>query len=168
MGFRPTLVGHDEGIRDYSRNDDESSYQGSTPGTVLNSPVKIGDSYENLKRKMQPFPVVKQQFLFEDGVEGDATENCTLAADTACDGTTVAGQVAQLQQGDVCTNSSEKPINNETTESTVQVGGNVNAVSGGDSAVVAELTEAQSTCVPLAPTEAALVDGPEATAVPQQ
>jgi hypothetical protein len=67
---------HEEDIRDYSRNNHvhPSCHQG--PGSMLcmNSPVKIGDSFENLKRKMQPFPDIKQQLLFSCD---DGAEKCT-------------------------------------------------------------------------------------------
>lgn len=166
MGFRPTLVGHDESIRDYSRNDDESSYQGSTPGAVLNSPVKIGDSYENLKRKMQPFPVVKQPLLFEED-DGEAANSSIVAADAAGDAALV-GQHMVAQQEEVYTNSSEVQISNENPGSPVQVVDHISAMSAGGYAVATDLSEAQQMDVPTTPSQTGLVEPLEATAVVQQ
>lgn len=70
-GFQPRLVQHEDIIRDYSRNTCDASFNGSSPGSIPYSPVKIGDSYENLKRKMQPFPDVRQHLLFVDEISKD-------------------------------------------------------------------------------------------------
>jgi hypothetical protein len=74
---------YSNGTRSYNDVDTSPSMQDSSPGSVLYSPVKIGDSFENLKRKMQPFPGFKQQLVFADDdaadkcIEGDLAEGDT-------------------------------------------------------------------------------------------
>lgn len=51
-----------ENVRDYSTGGSLSGYA-SQP---VHSPIKVGDTYENLIKKMQPFPDVRQQLLFTE------------------------------------------------------------------------------------------------------
>ena len=66
IGFSPALVLNEEAVRDYHFSDAGSSTKrkplGISNTNINRSPVRIGDSFEELKRKMIPFQVqVAQQ-----------------------------------------------------------------------------------------------------------
>jgi hypothetical protein len=51
LGFHPEFVGNEEAVRDYS-NPVKNNFPGST---VPFSPLRVGESFEDLKRKLLPF-----------------------------------------------------------------------------------------------------------------
>jgi hypothetical protein len=53
-GFNPTLVSRSDAVRDYLDSGPPSSGGSSLPLQATASPMKIGDSFEDLKRKMAP------------------------------------------------------------------------------------------------------------------
>jgi hypothetical protein len=54
-GFEPQLVVLQDSVRDYSMNSPKFLFDDDNNNNISHSPVKIGDSFESLKRKMKPF-----------------------------------------------------------------------------------------------------------------
>lgn len=102
----------EEVIRDYLRDDDASPNSART-GKVLHSPIKIGDSYENLKRKMQPFPVVNKQLQFIDEFGGCNDLSKSPADDNLED---EAAYIAGVVAADVSTSARDNSLSHVNME----------------------------------------------------
>jgi hypothetical protein len=75
FGFAPRLVALEERARDYSFSTKISCETENSDKQY--SPIKIGDDYEALIRKMQPFPDITKQLEFDD-TNGDSSNNTIM------------------------------------------------------------------------------------------
>lgn len=73
IGFCPAIVLNEEAVRDYNFSDTSATKLKSKVGLGSRSPLRIGDSYEDLKRKMIPFKI---QLTNEDDVDEEEGEMC--------------------------------------------------------------------------------------------